>query len=85
MAVAWDYLALLAVSTLALLGLVYLFWRMSSIPRTSMAGEIYTVVRCGDGVERKRKYQDGDYVGRAVADCAGGVVVGIYKEVSKEE
>lgn len=85
MAVMWDYLAFLAISLLALLGLVYLFWRMASIPRAPAVGEIYTVVRCGDGAERRRKYQDGDFVGRPVPECAGGVVVGIYKEVPREE
>ena len=38
------------------------------------------MIRCGDGTERKRKYQEGDYVGRPVQECAGGVIVGIYKE-----
>jgi hypothetical protein len=42
------------------------------------------VIKCGDGAERKRKYQEGDYVGRPAEECAGGVVVGIYKETPQQ-
>jgi hypothetical protein len=42
------------------------------------------VIKCGDGAERRRKYQDGDYVGKQTDECAGGVITGIYKETPQQ-
>ncbi len=75
-----DYAVLFLVSLLMLVFFMYMFWKESLRRRQERPAEVYTVIRCGDGAERKRKYQEGDYVGRPVQECAGGVIVGIYKE-----
>jgi hypothetical protein len=76
----WEYAVLLLVSLLMLVFFMYMFWKESLTRGREKPAEVYTVIRCGDGAERKRKYQEGDYVGRPVQECAGGVIVGIYKE-----
>lgn len=75
-----DYAVLLLVSLLMLVFFMYMFWKESLRRGQERPAEVYTVIRCGDGAERKRKYQEGDYVGRPVQECAGGIIVGIYKE-----
>ncbi|MFN3804580.1 MAG: hypothetical protein ACK4SY_05955 [Pyrobaculum sp.] len=76
---AVEYFILLLMSLVMLTLFIYIFLR--GVSRTEVKQpEVYTVVRCGDGVERKRKYQEGDYVGRPVEECGKGVVVGIFKE-----
>ncbi|MEZ0320174.1 MAG: hypothetical protein ABWK05_09345 [Pyrobaculum sp.] len=77
----YEYLLILGVALIMLIFFMYMFWRETTARSKEKPAEIYTVVRCDGGVEKRRKYQEGDYVGRAVPDCAGGVVVGIYKEV----
>ncbi|ABP50906.1 MULTISPECIES: hypothetical protein [Pyrobaculum] len=78
-------LVVLAFIALALLALfTYMFYRDLSNRPKSKPAEVYTVIKCGDGAERKRKYQEGDYVGKQTQDCPGGIVVGIYKEVPQE-
>jgi hypothetical protein len=76
----WEYLLLLVVSLLMITFFMYMFWRETLMRRQERPAEVYTVVKCGDGMERKRKYQEGDYVGKRTDDCAGGVIIGIYKE-----
>ncbi|ACB40669.1 hypothetical protein [Pyrobaculum neutrophilum] len=82
---SWDYLAVLLISFIMLMFFMYMFWRESAVRSRERPAEMYTVVKCGDGVERKRKYQEGDYVGKPVEDCAGGVVVGVFKEVAQQQ
>ncbi|MEM1597589.1 MAG: hypothetical protein QXP31_00845 [Pyrobaculum sp.] len=77
----YEYLLVLGVAFIMLIFFMYMFWKETATRSRERPAEIYTVVRCGDGVERRRKYQEGDYVGKAAPDCAGGIVVGIYKEV----
>ncbi len=77
MTVETTLVILMALATLLLF--MYMFWRETTRPREKPA-EVYTVVKCGDGAERKRSYREGDYVGKSTDDCAGGVVVSIYKE-----
>jgi hypothetical protein len=60
----WDYALLLAVSLIMLIFFMYMFWRESLTRGRERPAEVYTVIKCGDGAERRRKYQDGDYVGR---------------------
>jgi len=79
-----EYLILLLGSFLMLLLFLYMFWKETAARSREKPAETYTVVKCGDGSERRRKYQEGDFVGRPVEDCPGGVVVGIYKEVQQE-
>jgi hypothetical protein len=80
----WDYALLLAVSLIMLIFFMYMFWRESLTRGRERPAEVYTVIKCGDGAERKRKYQDGDYVGKQTEECAGGVITGIYKETPQQ-
>lgn len=80
-----DYILVLALAFIMLAFFMYMFWRETTMRRREVPAEVFTVVKCGDGVERKRKYQEGDYVGKAVGDCPGGVVAGIYKEVQQPQ
>ncbi|MFN7106421.1 MAG: hypothetical protein ACK4M3_07570, partial [Pyrobaculum sp.] len=77
---AVEYFILLVMSLVILALFMYIFLRDMSRTQVRQP-EVYTLVRCGDGVERKRKYQEGDYVGKPVGECGGGVVVAIFKEV----
>jgi len=80
----WEYALLLAVSLIMLVFSMYMFWRESLTRGRERPAEVYTVIKCGDGAERRRKYQDGDYVGKQTEECAGGVIAGIYKEVQQQ-
>jgi len=80
----WEYALLLAVSLIMLVFFMYMFWRESLTRGRERPAEVYTVIKCGDGAERRRKYQDGDYVGKQTEECAGGVIAGIYKEVQQQ-
>lgn len=80
----FDY-ALIAmfIASAAILGvMIYLFWRSSERMDSNeqKQSRIVTVIKCSDGSEKTREYREGDYVGLGVEDCAGGVVVGIYRE-----
>ncbi|ABL87554.1 conserved hypothetical protein [Pyrobaculum islandicum DSM 4184] len=76
----WDYLVVLITSLLVLLFFMYMFWRVTATRDRERPAEIFTLVRCGDGTEKKRRYQEGDYVGKQTAECEGGVIIGIFKE-----
>ncbi|AAL64580.1 hypothetical protein [Pyrobaculum aerophilum] len=79
-----DVIIITGIALLMLLLFTYMFWRESAIRNRERPAEVYTVIRCGDGAERRRKYQEGDYVGKPAGDCAGGVIIGIFKEVRQE-
>ncbi|MGC8994408.1 MAG: hypothetical protein ACP5J0_03325 [Pyrobaculum sp.] len=81
---SWEIVILTGIALIMLAFFTYMFWRETAVRSREKPAEIYTVVRCGDGTERRRKYQEGDYVGKQTGDCAGGLVVGIYKEVRQE-
>lgn len=76
-----DIVLLAGIALLMLVLFTYMFWRETTIRSRERPPEVYTVIRCGDGAERRRKYQEGDYVGKPAEDCAGGVVIGVYKEI----
>ncbi len=83
-----DYglIAMFITAVIVMSVMLYLFMRSSErVEATSGNKEarILSVIKCGD-VERSREYREGDYVGKAVDECPNGVIVGIYKEVSRQ-
>ncbi|MEM1733563.1 MAG: hypothetical protein QXK71_02315 [Pyrobaculum sp.] len=75
-----EYIFIILGALVMLIFFMYMFWKETSRRVKELPAEIFTVVKCGDGKESRRKYQEGDYIGKTVADCPGGVVVGIFKE-----
>jgi hypothetical protein len=80
---AADYLLLMLLALLILAFLTHVLRRRAAIGARERVAELYTVVRCDDGI-RKRKYQEGDFVGKQTQECAGGLIVGIFKEVLRQ-
>lgn len=80
----WDYALMLIFSLLMLSFFVYMFWRDLAVRPKERPAETHTVLRCGDGAERLRKFQEGDYVGKPTNECEGGVIIGIFKEAPQQ-
>lgn len=83
-----DYglIAMFITAVIVLSVMLYLFMRSSE--RTDAANNqkgsrMISVVKCSDS-EKTREYREGDYVGKPVDDCPGGVIVGIYKETPQQ-